>query len=399
MALALSTPVDPKVTTVDERWDSVVVGAGPAGAVAARELARHGASVLLVDKAAFPRHKVCGCCVNGSALQTLSQIGLAKLTENLGAVRTDRLGLFARNQTLSLPIPNGVCVSRRLFDWALTREAVAAGVTFRPGMSASLIGTDDAWRFVRLTHSNSVETVATRLVIAANGLDGRMLSNEPALTPIVARHARIGAAVICDDVPDAYEPGQIYMACDTGGYVGLVRLEDNRLNIATAMDSNFIKRTGGPGRAAAKILDHVGLAPISQLIQRPWQGTPPLTRRLPFLGSHRLLVVGDAAGYVEPFTGEGMAWALASAEAVLPYSLNAITHWRTSIATQWTHRHRQAIGQRQRWCRCLRQLLRHPPLITAAMSVMRVAPIITRPIICAIMEQPLRGRKLLSPRQ
>ena len=67
-------------------WDAVVVGAGPAGSVAARELARRGVSVLLVDKATFPRAKVCGCCLNAAALDTLAKIGLADLPRRCGAV-------------------------------------------------------------------------------------------------------------------------------------------------------------------------------------------------------------------------------------------------------------------------------------------------------------------------
>ena len=55
-------------------WDVLVIGAGPAGAVAAREVARRGARVLLADRSAFPRGKVCGCCLNGSALAGMSTV-------------------------------------------------------------------------------------------------------------------------------------------------------------------------------------------------------------------------------------------------------------------------------------------------------------------------------------
>ena len=57
---------------VNQTWDVIVVGAGPAGSLTARELARLGRRVLLVDKASFPRPKVCGCCLSGSALAALS---------------------------------------------------------------------------------------------------------------------------------------------------------------------------------------------------------------------------------------------------------------------------------------------------------------------------------------
>lgn len=68
-------------------WDAIVVGAGPAGALAARELARWHCSVLLVDKAVFPRSKVCGCCLNGRALAVLREADLGHLPATLGAVQ------------------------------------------------------------------------------------------------------------------------------------------------------------------------------------------------------------------------------------------------------------------------------------------------------------------------
>ncbi len=114
-------------------WDAAVVGAGPAGAVAARELARRGRSVLLIDKATFPRWKVCGCCLNGSALDTLAAVGLGDLPARCGAVPLERVRLEAGGRGAELPLPGGVALSREAFDAALVRAAVAAGVAFLPG--------------------------------------------------------------------------------------------------------------------------------------------------------------------------------------------------------------------------------------------------------------------------
>ena len=68
-------------------WDALVIGAGPAGSVAARELARRGCRVLLVDKATFPRPKVCGCCVNGAAIRALERLGLGHVLDGAIAAR------------------------------------------------------------------------------------------------------------------------------------------------------------------------------------------------------------------------------------------------------------------------------------------------------------------------
>jgi 2-polyprenyl-6-methoxyphenol hydroxylase-like FAD-dependent oxidoreductase len=106
------------------------------------------------------------------------------------------------------------------------------------------------------------------------------------------------------------------MATGRGGYVGLVRVEDGRLDMAAAFDPVFVKSVGGLGAAAETILREVGWPAPPALAEEPWKGTPALTRRARRLAGHRCFVVGDAAGYVEPFTGEGMAWAVMSAAAV-----------------------------------------------------------------------------------
>ena len=82
------TAIAPNMTLHDaaqQTWDAVVVGAGPAGSLAARQMARQGAAVLLVDKLSFPRWKVCGCCLNGAALSALDSVGLGELPQRLSA--------------------------------------------------------------------------------------------------------------------------------------------------------------------------------------------------------------------------------------------------------------------------------------------------------------------------
>src|SRR5438094_692900 len=94
-------------------WDVIAVGAGPAGALAARELARRGAAVLLVDRAAFPRRKVCGGCVNPWALATLAQVGLGGLTADLGAVPLAGMRLVVGGGTAYVPRAGSVALSRQ----------------------------------------------------------------------------------------------------------------------------------------------------------------------------------------------------------------------------------------------------------------------------------------------
>src|ERR1019366_8245574 len=95
-------------------WDVVVVGAGPAGSLAARELARRGAAVLLLDKAHFPRAKVCGGCLTLKALATLTAVGLGTLADGCGAIPLASLSLAVARAQARVSLP-GKALSREAF--------------------------------------------------------------------------------------------------------------------------------------------------------------------------------------------------------------------------------------------------------------------------------------------
>jgi len=340
-------------------WDAVVVGAGPAGSIAARELARRGRSVLLLDKATFPRPKVCGCCLNEAALAALRSVGLGDLPKRCGAVPLSGVKLAAGGRMADVRLPGGVALSREAFDAALVQEAIAAGATFKPGVTVQS------------------GQLAPRVLIVANGLNSQLVPDRPR----VADNSRIGAGTIADDAPAFYEPGRIFMAVGRGGYVGLVRLEDGRLDIAAAFDPRFIRESGGLGSAARAVLAEAGFPAIATLAELPWRGTPALTRRARQVAGTQWFAIGDAAGYVEPFTGEGMAWALASGVAVAPI---AAREWTPAAAHEWTQVHARLIRRRQGVCRVVARVLRSPTLSRWVVRVLAVAPILSRPVVSAL---------------
>ncbi|MEA5399365.1 FAD-dependent oxidoreductase, partial [Synechococcus sp. BA-124 BA4] len=101
-------------TLPGEFWDVLVIGAGPAGALASLDLARRGLRVLLVEKRRFPRWKVCGACFNGQAQAALASVGQGHLLESLGGLplRRLRLGLGGRQTSCALPPGWAVSPSR-----------------------------------------------------------------------------------------------------------------------------------------------------------------------------------------------------------------------------------------------------------------------------------------------
>jgi 2-polyprenyl-6-methoxyphenol hydroxylase-like FAD-dependent oxidoreductase len=378
---SLSGRSDGAVETLEARlWDVVVVGAGPAGALAAYATARRGLAVLLVDKASFPRSKVCGCCLNGRALATLSSVGLGGLVQRLGAVPLRQLHLAARGCRARVALPQGAALSRSTFDAALVEAAVAAGAMFKPKTQAALGEIRANVRHVRLRREGREAELRTRLVLAAGGLATRLLAGEDFTVP-AETGSRLGAGVIVERAPAFYTPGTIFMAYGQGGYVGSVRLEDGRLDMAAALDPAEVKSKGGLGEAAAAIMLEAGFPAVPELPRAPWRGTPQLTRRASRLAGPRVFVLGDAAGYIEPFTGEGIAWALAAAAAVAPLAERAVHGWQAGLGDEWTQLYQRTIVPRQRTCRAVARLLRAPRLARLLITVLACVPWLASPLV------------------
>ncbi len=186
--------------------------------------------------------------------------------------------------------------------------------------------------------------------------------------------------VVAAKAPAFYTAGVIFMACGRCGYLGLVRLEDGRLDLAAAFDPGWLRTRGGPGHAAVKLLAEVGWPPVPELAELAWRGTPALTRRARRLAAERLFLLGDAAGYIEPFTGEGMAWALAAGRAVAPLAARAAERWHPGLAYEWGSVYRRLIGQRQLVCRGVAAVLRWPGLTRMIIHLLGRAPVLAAPV-------------------
>jgi flavin-dependent dehydrogenase len=363
-------------------WDAVVAGAGPAGGLVARALASEGAAVLLVDKSAFPREKVCGSCLNGAALAALRLAGLADLAQGLGAVELRSMRLRAGRQEANLALPEGVALSRRALDAALVRAAVASGAAFLPSTEAILEPAAGEFREVRLRSGGQAVKVRTRIAVAADGLAGSFLRQTAGMQPIAAPGAPLGLGAVVDGSDKYYEPGTLFMACTREGYVGVVRLEDGRIDVAAALSPDWMRDAGGAAAAVGEILRRAGFPGLA--ITAPFRGTLPLTRRRPRVAAQGLFVLGDAAGYLEPFTGEGMSWALQQALLLAPIAAEALCGPTLQHAERWQLQCERFLRQRRRVCQAAIWMRRYFDWGTFVVAVLGRFPGLAAPMLRAI---------------
>jgi flavin-dependent dehydrogenase len=345
--------------------------------MAALEIARRGPSVLLVDKARFPRYKVCGCCLNGRALSLLESAGLGGLVDQCGGSPLREFELTVGKRTARVPLPAGASLSRAKFDNALVEAARKQGAVFvsecRVDSAQSIAG---GWR-LRMTLGDETEQVMASVVLAADGLAQHLMKSALREKPVFRPSSRLGAGAVLEGAEGRYAPGTIYMAVGRGGYVGLVRLEDGRLNVATALDPRLVKGRN-LSRAAGAILEQAGHVIPEAFGDADWRGVPQLTRRPARAAGRRILAIGDAAGYVEPFTGEGIGWALTSGREAAVIACDAIGAFGSEVERLWQRRHREIVGAAQRRCRVIALGLRHPALLNLATAVLVRAPAIAR---------------------
>ena len=363
-------------------WDAVVVGAGTAGASAALQLAARGQSTLLVEGKAFPRDKVCGGCLNQRAWMALAQLqrlaGQPTMPMQVlaaGAVPVDQMRLNCLGQEAKWSTPVMHAISRRTLDVVLVEASVGSGAVFCSETSARVINDEAAqFRSLRLTNTRGESCVVkAKSAIIADGLGHSSLSEFPEMASQVESGSRIGLGAMIDDPSDAYAAHELTMAVGRDGYVGLTRVEYGRLNVAAAVDAGAMK-SRGPLAVVISILESCRL-PIPVGIEKvKWMGTLPLTRTSREVAARRLFKIGDSASYVEPFTGEGMSWAIQDAVNLSELLTTADVDDCDLMMTTWNEQWKRKLKSKQWVCRGLAGLLRHPRAASVSLVAARWLP-------------------------
>lgn len=187
-------------------WDVAVIGAGVAGSVMARELAREGLKVLLIEKKRFPRAKVCGACLNGLALSVLDQLGLTGRIRAAGGVPLHSFSSRQSGRKLDVPIQEGLAISRTVLDPILANAAVESGVCFMEETTATLNGRAENGCWVGLEQHGEKMVVTVKSVIVAAGLAPAILANQKEFRSEIQPNSKIGAGCLIGTLRKAIAP-------------------------------------------------------------------------------------------------------------------------------------------------------------------------------------------------
>ena len=385
-----------------EPWDVVVVGAGPAGSLAAQQLARHGLRTLLVEAKRFPRLKVCGGCLNQRALAALAHLGMGDLVAGAGGVPLAELRIVVNQLEVTLPLPRGAALTREALDQALVNAARKAGVHFLPETLA-VVDPDDteALRQITLRHADERGKLRAKVVVCADGISRSSVRQLPELAATVAAgtHLGVGAVLEMDRLSQAarerFGAGRVVMHIADGGYVGVTVGEQGKAIVAAALAPGFLKSHHTPEAAVGAVLARSGLPVLGDTSGVMWHGTPALTSRARRVVAKGLFVIGDSAGYVEPFTGEGIAWAAESAAAATPFIVRACARWSPELATAWEASYRERIRSQQYACQMLAALLRRPWAVSLALGLSRSCPTLANRLI-EWLNQPSREHSAMA---
>lgn len=373
--------------------DVLIVGGGPAGAIAGLIAARAGARVRILDRATFPRDKLCGDTINPGALGALRRLGLDASVEARGLRVDGMIVTGERGARIAGSYPRGLhgrAILRRDLDWILLQAAAAAGCVLDTNVAVRRAIVDDERGVARVcgveTASRTrVERLRARVVIAADGRRSTL-----AFGLGLARHPRsprrwaVGGYLESGPAQSSSVFGEMHVRRHF--YFGVAPLPNGLTNIclvkASAAGDAALGNPAGLLRRTIEADACLGDRLAGRTLVAPPVVLGPLaveaTGRAQLDG---LLLAGDAAGFIDPMTGDGLRFAIHGGELAARAALGALAHGWAGIHAALAAERAARFRGKWRFNRALRAIVGLPAAVTIGEVGARLAPIALQAII------------------
>jgi menaquinone-9 beta-reductase len=372
--------------------DVLVVGGGPAGAATATFLACNGIAVTLLDRARFPRPKACAEYLSPQAGRLLDALGIlpgvARLSTSLGGmdVRTPHgahiVGDFAAITAFRPFHPRGLALPRRLFDELLLRRAQAAGVDVREEFRVHdlLYDRNGAVSGVQALGSDG----------ASHAFSARRVRGPDRLAFVAHYHAVAGVGARGE------------MLVEPGGYLGIAAVGDRLANVSLVLDRSAATRLLASGdhdsvierwlqahphiaarfTAAERVDGPLATGPFASRVRRAWRPG--------------LALVGDAADFFDPFTGEGIYSALLGAEVLAQYAERALRSGAWTPLAEYDRWRRREFSPKWRVEALIAVAVSHPWILERAARAFAARPDLAH-LLVGVTGDFVPAREVLRP--
>jgi len=332
----------------DER-DVIVVGAGPAGAMTATILAQKGYDVLLIDRYNFPRDKICGDAVPAGAIERMWHYGMKDKVDAAVArgefyplsgliIVSPRGHQIEASFTLGQEGSDSYVAPRMYFDHVIQRHAVDSGAEFYVAQAKKPILEDGKVVGVQARSNGKVEEIRAKMVIGADGVTSAIARNlRPRTEQHVDKHRAVAIRAYIEDLEESYpHEVEFYLYEDIlPGYAWIFPLGGDKANIGLGMRLDEFRKYK---LNLEKLLrEFLGMPDIKKRLKRGGQLHDIASWQLNFGSQPRMqnafdgaLLVGDAAGFINPITGGGIHNSIISAEFAANVADEALKNGDTS---------------------------------------------------------------------
>lgn len=372
--------------------DVLIVGAGPAGSIAGTILARAGVRVRLIDRATFPRDKLCGDTINPGTMAILKRLDLAGDIDRRalridGMVVTGEGGIAIAGRYP--PGLSGRAIVRRELDWLLLQQAMTAGCRFDAGVAAHapFVDGNRVVTGVEVRANGRSHRLDARITIAADGRRsaigfGLRLASHP------RRPRRWAVGAYFERFPRTFpisdaNLGEMHVR--RGRYIGVAEVPGGLTNVCLVKPVN--RGEADLRDPAALLADELSRDRLladrfaaARLVAGPVV-LGPLAVDVHTTELDGLLFAGDAAGFIDPITGDGLRFAICGGELAAAAAIDALTHGWARVHANLAAERRRAFRKKWRFNRALRVVVGSPRAVSTAAFGARLAPAVLRAVI------------------